>query len=136
MGNSHMQFKLLWGPFKIASIFFVINLMHQLTWHASSHVCEYCHDIDCCSLLVVAFLLLVRRRRWDGRDFRLPFRGVCPVLGYWVSRQVFTHLNHCYRFSLDTFLSVVYTTSLDTMLVSRSYHLLPCNHHISMPPLL
>ena len=57
-------------------------------------------------------LLLVRRWRWDGRAFRLPFRGICLVLGYWVCRKVFTHLNHCYRFSLVTFLSVVYPASL------------------------
>ena len=93
-----LQFKLLLGPFKFCFIFFVINLIDQLTWHASSHVCAWCHDFDCCSFLVVVLLLLVRRRRWDGRAFRLTFRGVRPVPGYWVCRQVFTHLNHCYWF--------------------------------------
>ena len=43
MGNSQMQFKLLLGPFKIALMSFIINLMHQLNCHASSHVCALCH---------------------------------------------------------------------------------------------
>ena len=38
-----------------------------------------------------------RRRRWDRRGLREQFRGVSSVPGYWVCRQVFTHMNHCFR---------------------------------------
>ena len=54
-------------------------------------------------LLIVPFfllcelLLLDRRRRWDRRALRVRFRGVSPAPGWWVCRQVFTHMNHCYR---------------------------------------
>ena len=55
MGNSQMQFKLLLGPFKIASHVLQFILMHPLTCHASSHVCALCHGIDCPSLFRCLF---------------------------------------------------------------------------------
>ena len=37
-----------WAHLKLPSCHFTINLMHQLKFHASSHLCALCHDIYCC----------------------------------------------------------------------------------------
>ena len=77
------------------------------------------------SLPLCGLLLLVRRRRWDRRALRLRFRGVSSVPGYWVCRQVFTHMNHYAVSSLVTDSSVVYSAShyLPMLLFSESHHM-------------
>ena len=84
--------------------------------------------------LVVCLLLLDRRRRWYRRSLRLRFSGVSSTPGCWVSRQVFTHMNHCSRSSLVTDSSVVFSASLTIRCLSRSHHMSSCSHEYSLTP--
>ena len=109
--------------------------MHQLKCHASSHVCALCHGIDCPSL----FRCLFASSRIDDdveTDEAYDNTSVdfISTPGCWVSRQVFTHMNHCFRSSLVTDSSVVFLLALlfDACLDPITCH--PAAMNIALPP--
>ena len=85
------------------------------------------------SSLFVCFFS-IRRRRWDRRGLREHLSGVSSAPGCWVCRQVFTHMNHCFRSSLVTDSSVVFLLALlfDACLDPNTCH--PAAMNIALPP--